>query len=91
MHIRMITIRLPPDVERRVEDLVSRAGHTKTFYIAKAVLEYLDDLEETYPALSRPEHPAKRWTPGQAGAPPAGHCEPPERLWAMLDALKESA
>ena len=29
----MITIRLPPDIERRMDDLVSRAGHTKTFYI----------------------------------------------------------
>ena len=62
MHVRMITIRLPPDVERRIEDLVSRAGHTKTFYITEAVLEYLDDLEEKYLALSRLKHPVKRWT-----------------------------
>ena len=62
MHVRMITIRLPPDVERRIEDLVSRAGHTKAFYITEAVLEYLDDLEEKYLALSRLEHPVKRWT-----------------------------
>lgn len=58
----MIAIRLPPDVERRIDDLVSRAGHTKTFYITEAVLEYLDDLEEKYLALSRLEHAAKRWT-----------------------------
>ena len=62
MTSRMITIRLPPDVERSVEDLVSRGGHTKTFYITEAVLEYLDGLEEKYLALSRLEHPAKRWT-----------------------------
>ena len=58
----MITIRLPPDIERRMDDLVSRAGHTKTCYITEAVLEYLDDLEEEYLALSRLEHSAKRWT-----------------------------
>ena len=58
----MITIRLPPDIERRIDDLVSRAGHTKTFYVTEAVLEYLDDLEEKYLALNRLEHPAKRWT-----------------------------
>ena len=58
MRIRMITLRLPPDVERRIEDLVSRAGHNKTFYITQAVLEYLDDLEEKYLALSRLEQPA---------------------------------
>ena len=57
----MITIRLPPDIERRMDDLVSRAGHTKTFYIT-AVLEYLDELEEKYLALNRLENPAKRWT-----------------------------
>jgi predicted DNA-binding protein len=45
-----------------MDDLVSRAGHIKTFYITEAVLEYLDDLEEEYLALNRLEHPAKRWT-----------------------------
>ena len=58
----MITIRLPPDIERRIDDLVSRAGHTKTFYVTEAVLVYLDYLEEKYLALNRLEHPAKRWT-----------------------------
>ena len=57
-----MTIRLPPDAERRIDDLVSRACHTKTFYITEAVLEYLDDLEERCRALSRLERPAKRWT-----------------------------
>ena len=58
----MITIRLPPEVERRIDDLVSRAGHTRTFYVTEAVLQYLDDLEEKYLALSRLERPAMRWT-----------------------------
>lgn len=58
----MITIRLPPEIERRIDGLVSRAGHSRTFYVTEAVLEYLDDLEERYLALSRLEHPAKRWT-----------------------------
>ena len=58
----MIDLRLPPDVERRIADLVSRAGHTKTFYITEAVLEYLDELEEKYLALNRLAKPAKRWT-----------------------------
>ena len=62
MRIHMITLRLPPEVERRIEDLVSRAGYTKTFYVTEAVLEYLDDMEEKYLALNRLEHPAKRWT-----------------------------
>ena len=54
MRIRMITLRLPPDVERRIEDIVSRAGHTKTFYITEAVLEYLD--------VNRPNGSGRCWT-----------------------------
>ena len=58
----MVTLRLPPDIERRIDALVARAGHTRTFYITEAVLEYLDELEEKYLALNRLENPAKRWT-----------------------------
>ena len=53
---------LPPDVERRIDDLVSRTGRSRTFYVTEAVLEHLDELEEKSLALDRLAKPAKRWT-----------------------------
>ena len=34
----------------------------KSFYVREALSAHLDEIEETYTALYRLEHPAKRWT-----------------------------
>jgi RHH-type rel operon transcriptional repressor/antitoxin RelB len=44
----MLAIRLPADVEQRLESLAQRTGRSKTFYAHQAILEYLDDLEDMY-------------------------------------------
>jgi RHH-type rel operon transcriptional repressor/antitoxin RelB len=44
----MLAIRLPEDVEKRLEELARRTGRTKTFYAREAILEHLDDLEDLY-------------------------------------------
>jgi RHH-type rel operon transcriptional repressor/antitoxin RelB len=44
----MLAIRLPEDVEHRLEDLAKRTGRSKTFYARQAILEYLDDMEDLY-------------------------------------------
>jgi RHH-type rel operon transcriptional repressor/antitoxin RelB len=51
----MLAIRLPPDVEARLDDLARRTGRTKTFYVREAILEHLADLEDVYLAESRLE------------------------------------
>ena len=48
----MLAIRLPEDVEKRLDDLARRTGRTKTFYAREAILEHLDDLEDLYLAES---------------------------------------
>lgn len=58
----MLAIRLPQEIEDRLAELASKTGRTKTYYAREAILRYLDDLEDTYLALDRIEHPAKRWT-----------------------------
>jgi RHH-type rel operon transcriptional repressor/antitoxin RelB len=45
---RMLAIRLPPDIERRLDALAASTGRTKTFYAREAILKYLDDLEDIY-------------------------------------------
>ncbi|MGK7344379.1 MAG: type II toxin-antitoxin system RelB family antitoxin [Candidatus Nitrospinota bacterium M3_3B_026] len=49
----MLGIRLPADIEKRLDELAKKTGRTKTYYARMAILEYLDDLEEGYLALER--------------------------------------
>jgi len=49
----MLAIRLPADVERRLDALAKATGRTKTFYAREAILEHLDDLEDLYLAEKR--------------------------------------
>lgn len=44
----MLAIRLPAEVEKRLEALAKATGRTKTFYARQAILEHLDDLEDLY-------------------------------------------
>ena len=49
----MLAIRLPADIENRLDVLAKATGRTKTFYAREAILEYLDDLEDLYLAEQR--------------------------------------
>lgn len=44
----MLAIRLPADLEARLEALARATGRTKTYYAREAIVEYLDDLEDLY-------------------------------------------
>jgi RHH-type rel operon transcriptional repressor/antitoxin RelB len=49
----ILSLRLPPEIENRLENLARRTGRTKSFYIREAILEHLDDLENLYLAERR--------------------------------------
>ena len=49
----MLAIRLPAEVEDRLEVLARATGRTKTFYAREAILKHLDDLEDLYLAEQR--------------------------------------
>jgi RHH-type rel operon transcriptional repressor/antitoxin RelB len=51
----MLAIRLPPEIEERLEALAKATGRSKTFYAREAILEHLDDLEDIYLAEQRLE------------------------------------
>ena len=46
----MLAIRLPEEIEKRLDKLARRTGRTKSFYVRQAILEHLDDLEDLYQA-----------------------------------------
>jgi RHH-type rel operon transcriptional repressor/antitoxin RelB len=49
----MLAIRLPVDIEERLNRLTLETGRTKTALAREAILEHLDDLEDFYLAQSR--------------------------------------
>ena len=49
----MLAIRLPEDIENRLQALATATGRTKTFYARQAILEHIDDLEDLYLAEQR--------------------------------------
>lgn len=44
----MLAIRLPEEIEERLETLARRTGRSKAFYVREAVLAHLEDLEDLY-------------------------------------------
>ena len=44
----MLAIRLPTDIEERLDRLAKATGRTKTCYAREAILEHLDELEDLY-------------------------------------------
>ncbi|MDT0635187.1 type II toxin-antitoxin system RelB family antitoxin [Spectribacter hydrogenooxidans] len=49
----MLAIRLPRDIEERLIRLAEKTGRTKTYYVREAILEHIEDLEDTYLAEER--------------------------------------
>jgi RHH-type rel operon transcriptional repressor/antitoxin RelB len=49
----MLALRLPDDIEKRLEALARKTGRTKSFYAREAILRHLDDLEDAHLARER--------------------------------------
>jgi len=44
----MLSIRLPADIESRLEFLARETGRTKSHYAREAILEKIEDMEDAY-------------------------------------------
>lgn len=62
METIMLAIRIPSDIENRLQSLAHKTGRTKTYYAKEAIMRFIEDMEDEYLALSRLEKPSKRWT-----------------------------
>jgi RHH-type rel operon transcriptional repressor/antitoxin RelB len=49
----MLAVRVPADIESRLDELARKTGRTKTYYVREALVEYLADLEDFYLAEER--------------------------------------
>jgi len=52
----MLTVRLSPKLEARLNRLAKRTGRPKAYYAKKALEEFLDEQEDYLIALSRLEN-----------------------------------
>ncbi|PZS10679.1 MAG: CopG family transcriptional regulator [Acidimicrobiales bacterium] len=52
----MLALRLPEDVEDRLDVLAKTTGRSKSYYAREAIVAHLDDLEEIYVAEQRLEN-----------------------------------
>lgn len=51
----MLTLRLPSDIESRLEFLSKSTGRTKSYYAREAIVKHLEDMEDIYLAEKRME------------------------------------
>jgi RHH-type transcriptional regulator, rel operon repressor / antitoxin RelB len=56
----MLSVRLEPQVEERLEALARATGRTKSFYVREAVIVHLEEMEDRYIAIERLERPGER-------------------------------
>ena len=49
----MLALRLPSDVEKRLDALAKKTGRTKSFYAREAILRHIEDLEDYHVAQRR--------------------------------------
>lgn len=44
----MLSVRLPEDIEARLQTLARATGRSKSYYARQAILEKLDEMEDAY-------------------------------------------
>ena len=55
----MISIRLPKEMETRINNLAKSTQRSKSFFVKEALSNYLDDMEDYYEVLKR-QHDTSR-------------------------------
>jgi len=58
----MLALRLPPDIEQRLDELAKKTGRTKSYYAREAILRQIEDIEDDYLARLRIERGRSRVT-----------------------------
>lgn len=58
----MLALRLPPTIEKRLDNLAKKTGRTKSFYAREAIVRHIEDLEDYHLARRRLGRQAPRIT-----------------------------
>lgn len=57
----MTSVRLPHDLEARLNQLSQETHRTKSFYITKAIEQCIEDFEDLYVAMHRASDPNSKF------------------------------
>ena len=49
----MLALRLPPEIEQRLDALARKTGRSKSYYAREAILRQIEDIEDYYLAQRR--------------------------------------
>ena len=49
----MLALRLPAEIEQRLDALAKKTGHSKSYYAREAILRQIEDIEDYYLARRR--------------------------------------
>jgi len=49
----MLALRLPPEIEQRLDALAKKTGRSKSYYAREAILRQIEDIEDYYLAHRR--------------------------------------
>ena len=58
----MLALRLPPEIEQRLDALAKRTGRSKSYYAREAIMRELEDIEDYYLARRRLARGGRRVT-----------------------------
>ena len=58
----MLALRLPPEIEQRLDALAKKTGRSKSYYAREAILRQIEDIEDDYTARQRLDHDGPRVT-----------------------------
>ncbi len=64
----MLNVRLPKEVEDRLEALAARTGRTKSYYARRAIVEFLEDQEDYLLVVAALEKSRERFSLDEAAA-----------------------
>jgi RHH-type transcriptional regulator, rel operon repressor / antitoxin RelB len=58
----MLALRLPPEIEQRLDALAKKTGRSKSYYAREAILRQIEDIEDYYLARQRKQRGGSRVT-----------------------------
>ena len=58
----MLALRLPLDIEKRLDSLARKTGRTKSYYAREAILRHIEDIEDAHLAQRRLARGGRRVT-----------------------------
>lgn len=57
-----LLIKLPEEIESRLNHLATHTGRTKAYYVREAIINHIEEMEDIYIALRRLEAPGKTYS-----------------------------